>query len=932
MTTGFSLQIEDSFERANAQVLACSEFVTRSFAVDLDFWATPAARLLLTKAWQPEQPWANNNAADEPLRSLRVWRRREMTRIAFRDLAGWAGIEATLAHLSAFADAAIRAAYAQAWVATTRQFGTPRDPQGHELPLVVIGMGKLGGRELNFSSDIDLIFLFPESGETDATPAVSFSEFYVRLGQALIHLLSAPTVDGIVFRVDMRLRPFGDSGPLACSFAALEDYLLQQGRDWERYAWVKARAITGVSQYAKLFAETVRPFVFRRYLDFGVFESLREMKLLIEKQVVRRELADNVKLGPGGIREIEFIVQALQLIRGGQDARLQSPSLLQVLPLLSGGRLLAQSVVDELRTCYQFLRRLENRLQMLRDAQTHQMPTQQADQVMIARSMAQDSYAGVLREWADCRATVQRHFAALLFAARGDAETAKTAVPMTQRESAADWTEHLQTLGFTEATEAARLLVELRHVPRLKRMDESSQRRLQLLLDLLVQDCAAAEPSKQLVLLRRFMRVIEAIGQRSSYFALLNENVSARQRFAMLCATSDFLVSQLAAFPLLLDELLDEREFGVAPQRSQLAADLNDRLARVGTADDERVHEALCHFKQAAVFRIAVADLTGKLPLMQVSDRLTDVAELIVDAAMQLAWRQITAQFGTPCCHDEANDLAGEKRIVRVCALGYGKLGGMELGYASDLDLVFLHDSAGTEQETDSTSPVDNQVFFVRLAQRILHLLSMYSAAGRLYEIDVRLRPSGKGGMLITGIEAFRRYQRTEAWTWEHQALLHARAVAGDPGLRARFADLRISALMEDVKRDTLRDEVANMRGRMRRELSKAKAGEFDLKQDAGGMADIEFLAQYWALKFAAEKPPVALFSDTIRQLESVASADLVPQSTVDVLTNAYREYRARAHLRSLQDEGSVIRAEDVSETAAAVRCIWDATLGEPAL
>jgi glutamate-ammonia-ligase adenylyltransferase len=377
----------------------------------------------------------------------------------------------------------------------------------------------------------------------------------------------------------------------------------------------------------------------------------------------------------------------------------------------------------------------------------------------------------------------------------------------------------------------------------------------------------------------------------------------------------------------LLDELLDDRLLRELPNRAELATELQVMMEQLPEENDpERQVETLRQFQRAAIFRVAVADLTGVLPVMRVSDRLTEIAELIVERAMSLAWQQITAQFGVPMCDDPESE--GGRRPVRICAAGYGKLGGWELGYSSDLDLVFLHDSQGENQETDAPRPVENQVFFIRLAQRIVHLLTMHSRAGRLYEVDQRLRPSGKGGMLVTNIQAFAEYQQKEAWTWEHQALLHARAVAGAPELRARFEEVRLEALRNYVRRDTLRSEVASMRERMRRELSRAKEGEFDIKQDAGGVADIEFLAQYWALLWAKEKPPVAMFPDTIRQLESVASADLVPQATVDVLTSAYRAYRTRSHHLSLENREPIVPATEFVETRAAVTRIWTETMG----
>ena len=419
--------------------------------------------------------------------------------------------------------------------------------------------------------------------------------------------------------------------------------------------------------------------------------------------------------------------------------------------------------------------------------------------------------------------------------------------------------------------------------------------------------------------LRRLLRVCEAIGPRSAYFALLLENPDARARLVALAAHGEFLVAQIAAYPLLLDELTDAGLLERPPGRAELAAELAARLAECDPGDEERLVEQLRHFQRAAVFRVAVADLSGRLPVMQVSDRLTEIAELILEAAMALTWRFVTAQQGVPRCGTGA-----ARRDVRVCAVGYGKLGGMELGYGSDLDLVFLHDSEGGQQETEGVRCIDNQVFFVRYVQRLVHLLTMHSAAGRLYEIDMRLRPSGKGGMLVTGMAAFAEYQRKEAWTWEHQALLHARAVAGEPGLRERFEALRLELLRDAVRRDTLREEVRRMRERMRGELAKSGPGEFDLKQDAGGVADIEFLAQYWALRWAADYPPVAWFADTIRCLESLGSADLVPQADIDQLTAAYRAYRERNHHRAIEGQGAVVPGEGFQAERAAVTAIWN--------
>ncbi len=864
------------------------------------------------------------HAGDEAAfsRALRQLRRREMLRLVWRDIGGHAPLHATLRETSWFAQAAIASAARMAAALLAPRHGLP-PPEAGEL--IVLGMGKLGGAELNFSSDVDLVFLYPASGgETSGPSVLAVEEYYTRQGRLLIRLLDAGTEEGFVFRVDMRLRPFGDSGPLAVSFSFFEDYLAAHGRDWERYAYVKARALTGAAAFAPQWDETLRPFVYRRYLDFGVFEALREMKALIARDVQRRDRARSLKLGAGGIREVEFIVQAFQLVRGGQDGRLREPSLLTVLPRLAGDRMLPPGAVEELQQAYDLLRLLENRVQMFADQQTHELPEDPFQLERIAVAAGFDDVPQMQARLDAARAVVLRHFAELF----SEGSARKPAA----LDLAALWEPGLdraplreQLAGCAAQQDGAALLQQLSELvqgSRLRRLDEAGRRRLKALLELLLADNrAATEPD----VFRRVCNVIEAIGQRSAYFSLLVESPLARGQLLDACRKGDFLASHLARSPSLLDELLDQRWKQSLPDRAQLAAELAQRMADVPPGDVEREVEQLARFKQAAVFRIALADLSGQLPLMQVSDRLTEVAALLLEKAMALAMAQVGAQYGRPHCTD-----AQGRREVRIAALGYGKLGGYELGYASDLDLVFLHDSTGEQQETDAATPLDNQVFFLRYAQRLIHLLTMHSAAGRLYEVDVRLRPSGKGGMLVTSIEAFRRYQFEEAWTWEHQALLHARAVAGDAGLMQRIERVRTEVLQDAVRREDLRQKVADMRERMRRELSAAQAGQFDLKQDRGGIADIEFLAQYWSLLHAARHPPVVHFPDTIRQLESLASADLVPQARVDVLVQAYQRYRQLAHRRSLENQGVVVAGEAFAAEREAVAAIWRATMEEP--
>jgi len=925
------LQAEPELLRQARQVLLGSNFVQQSLCQDPaalgELWrggrlAAPTSAAEYAAQGEQLQSGSPDNEA-EASRALRRWRRREMLRIAWRDIAGLSPTGSTLRETSWFAEQAIVVAERlSAALLAGRHGGPPRADEG----LIVLGMGKLGGGELNFSSDVDLVFVFPQGGDTSGPAVLPLEEYYTRQGRLLIRLLDAATDDGFVFRVDMRLRPFGESGPLAVSFAFLEDYLQSHGRDWERYAYVKARALTHAAAFEPLRRDVLRPFVYRRYLDFGVFDSLREMKALISRDVARREQAGNLKLGAGGIREIEFIVQTFQLVRGGQDAALRQPSLLTVMPRLAAARLLPPEVISELGVAYEFLRRVENRVQEFGDAQTHSLPANADDATRIALALGFPDTAALRTQLAQQRQIVAGHFAAL-FADAGAPAGPRNSLDLSPLWEPAMPRELLLEQLTAFSSDAPALLAQLEQLcggSRLRQLDETGRKRLKMLLELLL---AGEQAARDPEVLRRVFSVLEAIGQRSAYFSLLVENRTARERLVQVCGYGDFLAAQIARSPVLLDELIDGRWAESLPDRAMLEVELGHRLEEVAEEDIDREVEAMCRFKQAAVFRVALADLSGRLPLMSVSDRLTEIAEIILERAMASAWRQITAQLGAPGCVGEM----GTHRAVRIAALGYGKLAGFELGYGSDLDLVFLHDSSGGTQETDGAAPVDNQVFFLRYAQRLIHLLTMHSSAGRLYEVDVRLRPSGKGGMLVTSLEAFRRYQFEEAWTWEHQALLHARTVAGDVALRARIEALRLEVLRNAVRRADLREKVTEMRERMRRELSSAQPGQFDLKQDRGGIADIEFLAQYWALRWADEYPPVVHFSDTIRQLESVASAALVPQQQVDELVAAYQAYRQAAHRRSLESLSGSVPAADFAARRASVAAVWNNTMGEDA-
>jgi glutamine synthetase adenylyltransferase/Zn-dependent oligopeptidase len=913
------------------RVVAASEFVASSLLQDrglLEWLGLHDAPAAARGAGDDcEQAAAAAATTAESQQILRQWRRREMTRIAWRDIAGRADVVETLQAVSDLADACIRAASTAAQNHLHAAFGRPRNAEGGEVPLIVVAMGKLGGRELNFSSDIDLVLLYAEAGETDGVRRTDNGEYFNRVGGEMIRLLDARTADGFVFRVDMRLRPFGDSGALVVSLGSLENYLQENGRDWERYAWVKARAVVGTDAYAVATRDFVRPFVYRRYLDFGVFDSLRAMKALIAREVARHDLDQHLKLGAGGIRELEFIVQSLQLVRGGNDRRLQNVSLLSVLPLLAGAKLLPKATVAELQEAYLVLRKAENALQMIRDEQTHSVPEAPVDRARVALNLGLPDWPAASERIAAARRIVSVQFEALVFGAPDGQRKEGDGVGWLASD-AIKIDDELTAIGFPggDVPAVTALLDSYRRSGAYRRLDELALRRVYVILSRLLK-AAATLPSPTTVV-QRVLRVLEAIGARSSYLALLKEQPPALDRLIDLCAVSGFLAGQVADFPLLLDELIDPNTFADLPSRAGFVAELDARTERLPADDMERQVEALRQFQKVAVFCVAYADLTGRLPLMRVSDRLTDIAELIIERCVALAWDQITALYGVPHC----TDTEAPARVVRVAVAGYGKLGGLELGYGSDLDLVFLHDSSGENQQTTGERPLDNTVFFMRLGQRIVHLLTMHSSAGRLYDVDMRLRPNGKGGFLMTGIDAFERYQQEDAWTWEHQALLRARAVAGDAALCRRFEDVRARTLRLSVHRETLRADVAEMRMRMRRELSRAEAGQFDIKQDAGGIADIEFFVQYWVLASAADHPELLVHSDNIRQLEGLAVAAILDGSTARWLTETYIGYRTVLHHLSLEGGERVVDAAPYAQTRARVTKIWKSAFEASAL
>jgi [glutamine synthetase] adenylyltransferase / [glutamine synthetase]-adenylyl-L-tyrosine phosphorylase len=851
---------------------------------------------------------------------LRYFRQREMVRIIWRDLSGWADLAETVRELSALADACIQQALAKLYGWHCKSLGTPFDDNGEPQNLVVLGMGKLGAGELNLSSDIDLIFTHASPGNTQGCPrSVSHEVFFTRLGQKLIQALDNVTTDGFVFRVDMRLRPFGDSGALVSCFDAMEDYYQTQGREWERYAMIKARVITGNDAEKENLTSLLKPFVYRRYLDYGVFDSLREMKGMIVSQLRRKGVEGNIKLGVGGIREIEFIGQVFQLIYGGRDQPLQQRPILTILDLLAERQCLSEQTVDDLKQAYAFLRRTEHRIQAFADQQTHLLPSDDEGLLRLAQLMDFDSTADFLCDLNAHREQVQDHFEQILTSPQAEAQPIEetSLFSSTTEEKVA----YLAELGFEQTQQGVALILGLFDNHAYRNLGEVEHQRLATLLPLLVK--AASHVANPDDCLNRLIPLLESILRRSAYMSLLVENSLALSQLVRLCAASPWISSQLALHPMLLDELLDPRTLYDVPDRGQQVNKLADCIATVDKTDLEQHMSLLREFRQITALHVAAADVTQVLPLMRVGDQLTELAEIQLEQVLALSGQHLVAHHGRPPCTDN-DDLSQ----CGFSVLAYGKLGGLELGYGSDLDLVFLFDDKTNIGMTDGARPVEPLMFYTRLAQRMIHLMNTVTAGGILYEVDMRLRPNGQSGLLVADISGFEVYQKQDAWTWEHQALVRARCVAGDTILSKKIKGVRAEILAQKRDLTTLVKDVSEMRAKMREQLNKSTAELFDLKQGEGGITDIEFMVQYAALAWSSDWESLLVYTDNIRMLEALKASDKLSEHDSNMLARAYRFYRKLANHCILQEEPAVVPLEQVAAYRTQVAGIWQRWFG----
>jgi glutamate-ammonia-ligase adenylyltransferase len=851
--------------------------------------------------------------------ALRHLRQREMVRIAWRDLAGWANLEEIVTTLSGLADACLDEALAKLYDWACTREGVPKENEsGVTAKFVVLGMGKLGGEELNFSSDIDLIFAYSNEGQTDGR-GLSNHEFFVRLGQRLINALNEATGDGFVFRVDMRLRPNGASGPLALSFDAMEQYYQVHGRMWERYALIKARVVAGDPAAGAELLKRLRPFVFRKYLDYSAVEEIRSLKASIHRELLRKGIESNIKLGPGGIREVEFIGQAFQLIRGGRDLRFQERRILAVLAHLGEEGDLTPQAVRDLSSAYEFLRKTEHCLQAIRDQQTQVLPTNDLDRLRVAVGMGFSDWPGFHAVLTRHMQRVHEHFSSVFAAPQGEAPAANeqglhAVWAGTLDEAAA--CEALQTAGFADAATTLNLLRGLRAGGAYSALSANGRERLDRLMPLLL-GAAGLTPDPQTTL-ARLVAFIEAIGRRSVYLALLVENPLALSQLVKLCSASEWIARYLNQHPILLDELLDVVSLYAPWTRAELAAELQSRLVRLPVDDLEAQMETLREFRNGQVLHVAAADVGPGLTPEEIGRHLGHIAEVIVAQALTLAHDDLMLKHGRPTVQQ-----GGETTHPGFAVIAYGKLGSLELGYTSDLDMVFLHAAEQEGGVTDGARPIANEVFFARLGQRLIHILTARTGGGILYEVDTRLRPSGHSGMLVTNAAAFREYQDSHAWVWEHQALIRARPIAGDAGLARIFEDIRATTLCRERDPETLRAEVAAMRTRMHEAQAPHDPGEINLKHDPGGMIDVEFMVQYAVLRWAHDHPELIRHRGNIPLLDALEARGLLDTAQAGLLRDAYRRYLGAEQRLKLMDRQPLVAPQELGDFPARVAALW---------
>lgn len=927
--TGGKVDTDPSIARDMVRVFLFSEYVSSALTRNPDIFNNLVNSEDLVKSYSSDSyihrlnrdilPDMELPAVKEVLLKTKLT---ETIRIAWRDLTGKAGLEETIKDLSNLADAIVDRAVSVIYDSFAAEYGIPVDMDGNFQGLIVLGMGKLGAKELNFSSDIDLIFVYPKEGYTNGSSMISNQDFFTKVCRRFLKLFSDGSHEFSFYRIDTRLRPYGDGGPLVMSAAAFEEYYQAQGREWERYAMIKARPIAGDIEGGDRLLKTLNSFIFRRYFDYGSFDSFRDMKNRITLQVKNKKLKNNIKLGAGGIREIEFFGQLFQLIRGGVEPSLQERRILTVLNLLVIHKCIDEKTSQDLTEAYVFLRQTENRLQEYADRQTHDIPGDMIRRQILALSMGFETYEAFEDRLLVHLGTVHHHFKQLLVS-EDQEETDKETQDLKQmwvNINDPQFTADSVSIGrFQDPEKVLTLLRALEQHPNTKQLTHNGRKKLGRLVPVLIKKISREnDPDRILV---KLIDLIITIERRTTYLSLLLENKGALETLITLARKSPWIISFLSQHPALMDELMHPATLYSPPGRLELEKEMTSRLSQIPKDDLEYILEELCIFRQINMLRVSAADVSGNYPLMKVSDHLTWIAETVLAKVLEVSWNIVTQKYGIP------EGISGQG--INDCGfaiVAYGKVGGLEMGYKSDIDVVFLYD-ADFGKTGGQDKSIDNIRFYSNLGQRIINILTMHTAAGTLYGADMRLRPGGASGMIVSHIEAFEDYLENQAWAWEHQALIRARAVTGDKKLCARFNTIREKILVMP-RPAGLKKEVSDMRERMRSERLKPAPDLFDLKQSPGGIVDIEFLVQYLVLKHAEKFEDLTMWTDNMRLLESLDGEGIITGCEAERLQDAYLAMRKAIHRLNLQEKALQVPIDWFAGHQNHVRRIYDKFLG----
>lgn len=910
-------------------VIALSDFVSSAFIRFPTVIESIASKDLITKDLKGifkndlDGLFEKILSEEQMMSDLRKYRNTMLVSIAWQELTGKIDILKSVALLSELADEIILHTYDWLYDKLVLRYGTPIGFQSNEpQQMLILAMGKLGGYELNFSSDIDLIFCYSESGTTiNGRKEIDNQVFFTKLAQQLINALHQITADGQVYRIDMRLRPFGDDGALVVDFHAMEDYYQKHGRSWERYAMVKARVLGEQNKYALELYSMLRPFVYRRYFDFGAIDSLRKMKSMIETEVRRRGLLNNIKLGKGGIREVEFVTQVFQLIRGGREPELQIRHLPDALIKLSEEQIIDEESKNQLLEGYLFLRRVENVLQEIGDQQTQTLPENERDRERLITALNYPS-------WNEFETVLQGHMQIIHDEFKDVVQDQKVDEKLVDQVWSYLWNsdlsaDEIKTLiidscGSDYGEFSSRILSFKKECMK-KIIGPQGRETLNLLMPRVLEAVISYEDPEKLF--ERISLLIKTIITRTTYVQLLYENRNVLDQVLHLCNASEKIADQFCLYPILLDELLfPDNLYHITTDQHQLRFALRQFLLRVSVDDIEQQMEALRQFKQIQLLKISASDIVGQLPLMKVSDFLTELAEAILSEVTNIAWKELVEKYGMP---PYVATNGGHGFVI----IAYGKLGGIELAYGSDLDLVFLHYDCEIDEFTEGgPREIPVRQFYIRLLQRIIHLFNIRTSSGVLYDIDVRLRPDGDSGLLVSSLSSFEVYQKHDAWTWEHQALVRSRPIFGDERLIKQFNEIRRSVLTMQRDIGKLKLDVMEMRKKMREHLINSKsANDFDLKQSEGGMVDIEFIAQFFVLGYACQYPEeLTKWSDNVRIIDSCVECQLISPEDASHLKQAYLNIRNIAHHCSLRGQSRTVSDSSLDEERRFVMQFWN--------